>query len=164
MKNKFNIRGENTAIYVSYQEGFLECLIDTKSLERLHEFDGTFRAVWNEYTKSFYVMGYDRSYVPKRNTMIHRYLTGADETMVVDHFNHDTLDNRLSNLRVVTQSENMLNRDPSKESFKKITGVSWYENKNKWRAKVFKGGISSHIGYFEAYEDAVKAVIDFKSK
>lgn len=158
MKNKFNIRGEVTAVFVSYQEKLIECLIDTKSLEILHEFDGTFRAVWNENTKSFYVMGYDRSYRPKRNTMIHRYLVNADESMVVDHINHDTLDNMISNLRVVTQSTNMLNPDPVKRNYKNVAGVTWYENKKKWRARVG----SKHLGYFEEYTDAVNAVSVYK--
>lgn len=165
MKNKFNIRDEITAVFVSYPEGFLECLIDTKSLEKLHEFEGTFRAVWSENTKSYYVMGYDRSYIPKKNTMIHRFLMDADdENMVVDHINHNTLDNRLCNLRLVSQSINMLNRDPEKESYKKVSGVNWYENKKKWRARAFVNGINKHIGYFTDYNDAVKAVCDFKNK
>lgn len=158
MKNKFSIRGEITAIYVSFRGGLVECIIDTKSLEVLHEFDGTFRGVWNDTTKGIYVMGYDMSYTPKKNTMIHRYLTGADEANIVDHINHNTLDNRLFNLRVTTQSQNMLNKDPSKPSYKKITGITWYENRNRWRVKIKRYGEYHHIGYFKEYEDAVKAL------
>lgn len=158
MKNKFNIRGEITAVYVSHSDKVFECLIDTKSLEVLHEFDGTFRAIWSKNTKSFYVMGYDRSFTPKKNTMIHRYLTHAPDGLVVDHLNHDTLDNRMINLRIVSQSTNMLNPDTNKISKKNVRGVTWYEDKKKWRVRIKIEGKVKHLGYFENHEDAVKAL------
>ncbi|MEK3867671.1 HNH endonuclease [Paenibacillus sp. FSL H7-0716] len=160
MKNKFNIRGEITAIYVSSSEGIIETLIDTKSLEILNEFNGTFRASWNKNTKSYYVLGYDRSLGPSKNVMLHRYLTAAMDGLVVDHINHDTLDNRLVNLRVVTQSENVRNPD-LKKRISKFPGVTWYENKGKWRAKRRVNGKSHHLGYFANWDDAVEAVKKF---
>lgn len=164
MKNKFNIRGEVTAVFVSFRGEMVECIIDTKSLEKLHEFEGTFRGVWNDSAKGIYVMGYDMSYNPPKNTMIHRYLTGADDTLVVDHIHHNTLDNRLEQLRVTTQSINMLNKDTSKPSYKKVTGLLWYENKKKWRAYAKRNGKYNHIGYFLEYDDALKALENFKNQ
>lgn len=40
---------------------------------------------------------------------LHRIVAGAPAGLVVDHVNHNTLDNRLENLRVVTQAENVRN-------------------------------------------------------
>ena len=42
-----------------------------------------------------------------RRIYLHRFLTGATKGMVVDHIDGDTLNNSRSNLRVVTQTENM---------------------------------------------------------
>lgn len=49
-----------------------------------------------------YVINSDRKY-------LHRLLVGAEKGQVVDHINHNTLDNRKCNLRICTQSDNKLN-------------------------------------------------------
>jgi hypothetical protein len=46
----------------------------------------------------------------KQTIRMHRLIMGAPKGMVVDHINHDTLDNRKSNLRICLQAENMRNR------------------------------------------------------
>ena len=62
---------------------------------------------------------YKKVYFKRRTYMVHRLIwrmvTGEDpgEDLVIDHINHDSLDNRWINLRCVTRSENNLNRKPS---------------------------------------------------
>lgn len=48
-------------------------------------------------------------YARSRGVSLHRFLTNPPNGLEVDHINHDTLDNRRSNLRVVTHAENMRN-------------------------------------------------------
>lgn len=50
---------------------------------------------------------------------LHRFLMDSPEGLIVDHINHQTLDNRRENLRVVTHSENMKNR------------IKWYKIRNR---------------------------------
>lgn len=44
---------------------------------------------------------------------LHRFITNCPKGMVVDHINGDTLDNRMRNLKITTQSENSKNRQDS---------------------------------------------------
>jgi HNH endonuclease len=56
---------------------------------------------------------------------LHRYLLDAPDGMVVDHINHNTLDNRRQNLRICTNQENNENRNGAYTTSKTgIRGVS----------------------------------------
>ena len=75
----------------------------------------------------------------------------------VDHINGDGLDNRRSNLRVVTHAENLTNRGSCANTSSKFKGVSWFKRDNKWRSQIQVDGKGVHLGYFESEVDAAKA-------
>jgi|SRR5690606_26680707 len=85
---------------------------------------------------------------------MHRYITNTPKGMVVDHINHDTLDNRKSNLRICTQLQNSANQRPYENSSSKYKGVSWDSENNKWRATIRWGGVSKCLGRYETEEEA----------
>lgn len=150
MNNDFEIRGRETAIFIKTSKGeTLETMISTADLEKVRDFIGAWLPVWSEGTKSYYVQGYGGLVnEPKRNIRLHRWIMDEPENFVIDHINHDTLDNRYHNLRIVSQSVNMLNREN--------TGVVKY--KDRWKAEFkFKGEVY-HLGYFDTEEEARKAV------
>lgn len=91
---------------------------------------------------------------------MHRLILGLKngDKSIVDHINHDTLDNRRKNLRVCTPSENVTNRrsfDVSKTS--KYRGVSWKKRDKKWDVKVTKNGKHFRMGAFEIEIEAALA-------
>ncbi len=93
---------------------------------------------------------------------LHRFLMGLkpNDPHVVDHKNHDTLDNRYSNLRVCTRSENQRNRrKPHHSSTGKPTtslykGVRWHKKSRKWEAQICIDRKNKYLGLFDKEVDA----------
>ena len=91
----------------------------------------------------------------KRSVRMHREIMKPPKGMVVDHINGNKTDNRRENLRVVTQSDNGINRHCGKRagSSSKYFGVFWDNTKSKWRAMVRK----EIIGRYPTEEEAAIA-------
>ena len=75
----------------------------------------------------------------------------------VDHKNHNKKDNRKHNLRIVTRSQNNMNRKLFSNNTSGVTGVCWNKAANKWAAHIRINKKRIHLGYFNDFEDAVKA-------
>lgn len=86
---------------------------------------------------------------------MHRELMNAPKGKVIDHINHNTLDNRKSNLRVVSQRQNCQNYE--KKGTSKYPGVSWNSINKKWTATILIKQNIKNLGYFEDERDAAKA-------
>ena len=89
------------------------------------------------------------------------YVYGVWPEGEIDHINGDGRDNRISNLRVVSRSENEQNtRSAQKNSVSGILGIA--PHGKAWRAQIRVGGNSIHLGTFRAMEDAHSAYLDAK--
>jgi len=82
--------------------------------------------------------------------------------MVIDHINNDSFDNRIENLRCVTRSENLRNKNNklSKNNTSGIKGVHLHKNRGKvtgWTAQITYRGKCIYIGHFSKKEDAIRA-------
>lgn len=95
----------------------------------------------------------------KRMDRLHRYLLGLrpGNALEGDHKNRNRLDNRRSNLRIVTRAQQLQNRSGSLSSRSRFRGVGWHLQKKKWRAYVNVDGRQKHLGYFDLEIDAARA-------
>jgi HNH endonuclease/AP2 domain len=66
----------------------------------------------------------------------------------LDHVNGDGEDNRLSNLRAATRSQNMANVKRSSRNSSGFKGVSFHRATGKWRVKLQKDRRYFHVGLF----------------
>jgi len=89
--------------------------------------------------------------------MMHRVIMDAPKHLVVDHINHDTLDNRRENLRVVTRQQNQCNVLPRTGNLSQFKGVCLNKRVNRWVAYINAHGKRTYLGYFEHEEDAARA-------
>ena len=106
--------------------------------------------------------GYVRTSINRKHVRLHRYLMGVDDKNIfVDHRKHPPrdehkVDNRKSNLRIVTPKENVSNSSLAKNNTSGATGVFWHNEKHKWRVTFPFDGKCKHIGYFKNFNDAVE--------
>jgi hypothetical protein len=76
----------------------------------------------------------------------------------VDHINGKIWDNRRSNLRMSTVSENGLHRTRlNANNVSGKTGVYQDRRTGKWLAEIFVSGVKYRLGRFDKLEDAIKA-------
>ena len=92
-----------------------------------------------------------------RNIYMHRFIMLEPKGMMVDHVNHDPLDNRRANLRICTRTENLRNRTSLVGSSSKYLGVSWQAQSRKWQAHIRWNGKSRYLGLYANEDDAARA-------
>lgn len=79
--------------------------------------------------------------------LIWKMLKEEEPPDIIDHINQDKLDNRIENLRAVTQSQNQLNN--------KAKGCSFHKAKCKWEARIKVNSKLISLGYFNTEEEAM---------
>lgn len=101
--------------------------------------------------------GYIWIRINKRLYSAHRlawlYMTGEDPEMQIDHINHNKTDNRISNLRLVSNRENHLNLPLYKTNTSGYPGVSWNKRDKKFDVHIHDGKSRRMIGRcFDLFE------------
>lgn len=120
-------------------------IVDAEDFEWLNKWN--WYAFWSTKTKSFYA---ERKPTGKLIRM-HREILKCGILELVDHKNHDTLDNRKENLRKATHSQNSCNRRSNI-----LKGVSWHKKAAKWRCYIKINGKQIHLGLFTDKPEASK--------
>jgi hypothetical protein len=84
--------------------------------------------------------------------------------MVVNHIDNNPVNNRVSNLEIVSQRENSHTHYIGTSKYR---GVSWHKKTNKWMAEIRINGKQNYLGLFEneieasiAYQNKLKEIIN----
>ncbi|WML48479.1 hypothetical protein RCG23_25170 [Neobacillus sp. PS3-34] len=116
---------------VKNEENYVVTMIDEEDLLKVSSLGYTwhyYQGNGEPYAVNTIVINGDR-----RRVYLHRVVMDAPEDKIVDHINHDTLDNRKRNLRNVTFSENQQNRKgANKNSLSGVRNVNWDATNNDW--------------------------------
>lgn len=101
---------------------------------------------------------YARYYIYKngkrKSVLLHRIIMKCPKNKVIDHINHDTFDNRKSNLRIVTHRTNSCNM---KTNTSGVPGVGYHKATKKWRAYYNKNNKHISLGYYNTKQEAIQA-------
>lgn len=104
--------------------------------------------------------GYRRIHVDYKHVMAHRiaWLISFGELppnhLQIDHINGRPSDNRIENLRLVTNAGNQRNAGIPVHNRSGVKGVYFESERQKWIAKISAGGKEQYLGIFNSLSDA----------
>jgi hypothetical protein len=141
--NEFIVAGDIAVIVLFAKDGTKkgEAIIDVEDLPVVSA------NKWNLGTN-----GYVYSTQKKKSVLLHRLILVASGH--VDHINRDPLDNRKSNLRNCTKSQNEGNTTLRRNNRSGYKGVYWDARVKKWRA-----GVAGKT--LRAFDDPVMAAREY---
>lgn len=135
--------------YINLTQG-KKAMVDDEDFEELNKVKWCFsdgyaiRRYTNEQGSSVY-------------TKMHRFIINTPNKMDTDHINHNKLDNRKSNLRICTRTENQQNHKIQKNSTSGYKGVNYHKVNQVWRAQIRINRKHTHLGCFDTKEEAAIA-------
>lgn len=136
---------DNYGICITYTGE--EYLFDIEDYEQIKKYN------WTSNADGYADSTYKRKHIP-----MHRLVMKCnDETLVVDHINHNIKDNRKNNLRIVTPQQNAMNRVIYSNNTSGVTGVSWNERDQLWVSYITYKYKTIRLGCYVNFNDAVKA-------
>ncbi len=134
-------------------------LVDIEDYEWLSEYKWYAMKMGHTYyaTRNAYENGRCKS------ILMHREILHTPRDLLSDHKNRNGLDNRKSNLRSCTRSQNQHNRRPAHNGISRYKGVSLYKATGKWYARISINNKRIAIGHYIKEAEAAKAY-DQKAK
>lgn len=151
--NAYNIEGEFGIGHTLKGEEFY---FDLEDYSRINLYfwithdDGT-----NKYMRAYKETINDKHvYIFMHNLIMKGDLS---DNMLVDHIHGKTLDNRKSELRIVTKSQNSMNKPKPVNNTSGHKGVSYSKLQNEWVAYIACNNVHIHLGTFTHKEDAISA-------
>lgn len=138
----------------SRKHGIKEVLVDDEDFEYLNQFK------WNVVKKNntFYATRKLTRTKNSKNVQMHRViLEVTNPKILVDHQDHNGLNNQRNNIRQCDAVENSRNRRSRKNKTSKYLGVYKRKRLNRWIAQIETIDKKIEIGRFDTEEEAARA-------
>lgn len=132
------------------------CFIDTGDLCKVL----TTPTLWRVNNhRGNYVSCYYKTNNKRKTVYLHRFIMDCPAGKYVDHIDGNPLNNRRSNLRIVTHKQNCENKvRPHKLNTSGFRGVSYHKHCGKWEAYYWDNYIKVRVGFYNSAEEANEAV------
>lgn len=150
--NRYIIQDDYVVMFTFKDEPFYVDLVDFEKVRKI---------CWHK-SPSGYLVGMHEG----KCISLHRYITDCPQGMIPDHIHgiNSIHDNRRSNLRIVTPSQNNMNQKLRLDNKSGVRGVRWDKAEQKWRAEISINGKKKHLGRFDDFEEAVRIRKEMEEK
>jgi hypothetical protein len=137
--NEIKIIGEACLmdLYNRKKEIVGQTVFDTKNLKHI-----------SKYKWHLLYVGYAATRINRKYVYLHKFIKGNNNNLIVDHINHNRLDNREINLRFVNASQSVWNT--------KSKGYCYNKNAKKWMVEIMVNYRKHYLGCFKTEGEAIK--------
>jgi len=160
MKNKYSIENDVIRVQINHKGAIVEALFDAEDLPLLNSFPNTLTIA-----KGYAVYGYREvkgGWVKYKG--LHRLVTKCPEGLDVDHIHRNTLDNRKSELRIVTKAQNRQNQKLDKRNKYGAKNIYYVKGKNLYVVHIRVNGKIQYIGSSKDIEEAKVIALEGRKK
>jgi transcriptional regulator with XRE-family HTH domain len=151
LPNRIEVRGDEALIHVTAARGTRLASIRVDASD-VHELESR---QWGVHDGRPRASG-------TKSLMLYNLLMVPPEGMIVDHLDGDTLNNRRSNLRLVTPAQNSQN--VAIRGRAESRNCHWDGARQGWNVRVRVGGSLHHGGFFARIEEARAAARELRAR
>lgn len=172
IKNKYKVIDDYVVLYCDRKNNeIFEVYIDLDDLKIIDRLDYKIYVKLFKRSRSYYagITLYEKDEIEKtyvKCVLLHRFLLDIKDPKVkVDHINHNTLNNRRTNLRTCNNSNNNRHREGKNSNNKSgYRNVCWSKRDNQWMVQLMVDGKNTRLGYFDDIDEAGKFAEDMRAK
>lgn len=132
-------------------------LTNSKLFAIIDEDDYLLIAAYDWWLRKDEFRNYVQTKIGRDSICIHQLILPAKQGFIIDHKDHNGLNNQRNNLRYATQEQNSFNRRMRLDNSSGYKGVSWAETSKKWRVQLQAGGTKRNGGLHNTKEEAALA-------
>ena len=152
LNKKYNTYVDKGDYYIGYTEEGEEFFIDKEDYDKIKDY------YWRVDKNGYITSKSEDDHI----ILIHRiFMDMVDSKLDIDHIHGKETrnDNRKSNLRIASRSQNSMNVGIRKTNTSGVTGVTWDKKRNKWRASIRYNNKNINLGRFnpDEFDKAVDA-------
>jgi len=136
-------------------------MFDSKFIEVVAPFRWCSYKHRNTYYVTTTLSEFEQLEYNKKKLRIYQLFLEYEKPLMIDHKDHDGLNNLLSNLRIVSNRTNCENRSKVKNKHGYV-GLSWHSRDKIWSSTIQVNGKRVHLGNFQTKEEAAKAREKYK--
>lgn len=146
IKNNYIIEGDIVKIVLDTKHGKFYALIDLEDFDKANNCENKWclRSLKHQYAQQMKVIGKEGNRSKYTTIKLHNIIIDCPEGMRVDHINHNTLDNRKQNLRIIEHKNNITHRkganSNSKTGVRNVNLVTRYSGEQEYWVQLMKDG------------------------
>ena len=121
-------------------------IIDIEDIEKCSQYKWHIRNSGNNQ--------YAISSLPNNKKLhLHRFVLGYEGECDVDHIDHNGLNNKKENLRIVSHADNIRNQKINRKGIKRVSS-------GRYQVTITQNYITKYLGTYDTYEEALQARIN----